>query len=220
MEDTMEFSTKNNYVYESLKDEIIEGKLRPGERIVIAEVVKRYNVSPMPIREAINRLQQDGFVEVIPHVGARVTPFDIERHKELMLIRTELECLAVKLSGDYIDDKLLTKLDELLVQMEECVKNNNNKRYGKLNIKFHTLIYEASPHTILQELIASLWARSEFSRGIFEKIPERNIESLAEHKAMVEALKERDAEKASAILRKQKVESTALHLRQMEAEDR
>ncbi|MDX9872326.1 MAG: GntR family transcriptional regulator [Clostridia bacterium] len=208
----MEFSTKNSYIYESLKEEIITSKLRPGERIIISEVAKRYNVSPMPIREAINRLQQDGFVEVIPHVGARVSSFDLERHKELMMIRIELETLAIKLSTPYIDDEIMAKLEKIILEMEEAVRNKENRKYGRLNVEFHHAIYGAGPHKILYDLITTLWGRSEHSRAIFESLSERNAESLAEHIAMVEAIKSKDGEKASEILRKQKEVSTAMHI--------
>lgn len=214
----MEFNTKNNYIYENLKEEIIMGHLRPGERIVISDVAKRYNVSPMPIREAINRLQQDGFVEVVPHVGARVTSIDLEKHKELMLIRTELEALAVKLSTPFIDEKALARLDEILQEMEEHVKDNDHKKYGKLNVEFHLLIYGASPYKILYEMITTLWGRSEYSRSIFEKIPARNAASLAEHKDMVEAIKKGDGDKAAEILREQKKVSTAMHIEYLKQE--
>lgn len=206
----MEFNTKNNYVYEKLKDEIIEGKLRPGERIIISDVCRRFDVSPMPIREAINRLQQDGFVEVVPHVGARVSPFDLERHKELMLIRIELETLAVRLAK--IDDETLVRLEEILREMEDSLRNNDNKKYGKLNKEFHLLIYSSSPYKMLFDLILTLWQRSEFSRDIFEKIPGRNEASLAEHKAMVEAIKDLDMDRAAQVLRQQKEVSTAMHI--------
>lgn len=209
----MEFNTKNNYIYESLKEEIVKGNLRPGERIVISDVAKRFNVSPMPIREAINRLQQDGFVEVVPHVGARVSTIDLERHKELMLIRIELETLAAKLSTPYIDEKTLARLDEILLEMEEAVQNNEHRRYGKLNVDFHLLIYGAGPYKILYDLITTLWGRSEYSRSIFETIPERNAESLKEHQAMVAAIKMGDAQKVADILRQQKEISTAMHIK-------
>lgn len=212
----MEFNTKNNYLYVSLKDDIIEGKLRPGERIVISDVAKRYNVSPMPIREAINRLQQDGFIEVIPHVGARVCAIDLDRHKDLMQIRFELEPLAVRLSTEFIDDERISQLEDIIRQMEESVKNKENKRYGKLNKEFHLLVYGAGPNEILYNLIVSLWLRTEFSRGIFELLPERNEKSLAEHKAMLEAIKARNGELAAQILRQQKTESTAMHLKLLE----
>jgi len=212
----MEFSTKNNYVYESLKDEIIDGKILPGERIVISEVAKRYNVSPMPIREAVNRLQQDGFVEVIPHVGARVYGFDPEKHKEVMMIRIELESLAAKLSVDYIDDPTLAKLEDIIKKMEVCIKNNDNKQYGKLNKEFHLTIYAANPNKTLYELIESLWNRSEFSRRAFIDVPYRNKESFLEHKQWLEAIKKRDGEKAAEILRKQKNAAVTLHIQEIE----
>lgn len=206
----MEFNTKNNYVYEKLKDEIIEGLLRPGERIIISDVCKRFDVSPMPIREAISRLQQDGFVEVVPHVGARVSSFDLERHKELMLIRIELETLAVRLAK--IDDGTLARLEEILREMEDSLRNNDNRKYGKLNKEFHLLIYGSSPYKMLYDLILTHWQRSEFSRDIFERIPGRNEASLAEHKAMVEAIKDQDMDRAAQILRQQKEVSTAMHV--------
>jgi len=211
----MEFSTKNNYIYESLKEEIISGQLRPGERIVISDVAKKYNVSPMPIREAINRLQQDGFVEVVPHVGAKVSSLDLERHKEIMMIRIELECLAVKLSTPFIGEDILKRLEEILQEMEECVATNNHKQYGKLNVEFHKTIYGAGPYKILYDLINTLWGRSEYSRTVFEKLPERNAASLAEHKAMVEAIKQGDGVKAAEILRQQKEISTEMHIKYM-----
>lgn len=216
----MEYSTKNSYIYESLKEEIIMGKLRPGERIIISEVARRYNVSPMPIREAINRLQQDGFVDVIPHVGARVCSFDLARHQELMLIRIELETLAVKLSTPHIGHDVVARLEQIIGEMEEAVKNKEHKRYGKLNVQFHHTIYGAGPYKILYDLIITLWGRSEHSRGIFESLSERNAESLAEHKAMVAAIKNKDGETASQLLRKQKEVSTAMHVKFLQEKEK
>lgn len=212
----MEFSTKNNYIYENLKDEIIEGKLIPGERIVISEVAKRYNVSAMPIREAINRLQQDGFIEVIPHIGASVSTFNIEKYKELMMIRVELEGLAAKLSTEYIDAPTISKLENLINEMEICIENKDNIQYGKLNRQFHMTIYGASPYKILYELIETLWNRSEYSRKVFTLLASRNEESLMEHKAWLEAIKEKNGEKAAQILREQKHNAITLHIEQLE----
>ena len=208
----MEFNTKNSYVYATLKEEIIKGKLRPGERIVISEVAKRYDVSPMPIREAINRLQQDGFVEVISHVGARVSSFDPHRQEELMLIRIELETLAVRLSTPFFDEEALARLDQLISEMNVCVETRDHKRYGKLNVEFHNVLYSVGPYKILFDLITTLWGRAEYSRGIFEDMPERNAESQNEHRQIVEAIKQKDGVKAAEILRRQKEVSTAMYI--------
>lgn len=207
------FILKNDYMYETLKDEIVEGRLRPGERIVISDLAAKYNVSPMPVREAINRLQQDGFVEVVPHVGSRVSSFDINKHREIMQIRIELEPIATRLSIPFISAKALTKLEKLIREMEVCLQKKDYMGYSRVNREFHLTIYTACPNKSMFELIKSLWAKSEYSRRIFSELPERNEESLKEHKALVEAIKEKDAEKGAEIIRRQKVTGTAMHLK-------
>lgn len=214
----MDFITKNDYIYEKLKDEIVEGKRRPGERIVIPDVAKQYDVSAMPIREAFNRLQQDGLIEMTPHVGARVASFDLQKFKEIMLIRIELEALAAKLSTPYIDSKKMAELEVMYQEMEKCAVENNLAQYSKLNKIFHMTIYTASPYTILAELIASLWTKSEFSRTVFTRVSSRTKESLAEHYNWLQAIKAGDAEKASQILRQQKERAVPLLIEDIEKE--
>lgn len=199
----MDFITKNNYTYERLKDEIIEGKIKPGERIVMPDVAKRYGVSAMPVREALNRLHQDGLVETIPHVGARVVSIDLEKFKEIMMIRFELEALATKVSTPFIDDQILEKLELLHADMGECSKKEDYSRYSKLNKKFHFTIYSAGPYSLLFDLIESLWTRSEFSRTIFLKFSERPKTSMEQHERLLKAIKAGDPDLASQMIRQQ-----------------
>lgn len=207
----MGYITKNDYIYDKLKDDIVEGILAPGTRIVISEAAKRFDVSAMPIREALNRLQQDGLVEVSPHVGARVAPFDLAKFKEIMMIRVNLEAMATKLAAEYIDDATIAKLEELHEEMAKCVKMGDGLTYSKLNKEFHLTIYGASPYKILLELIKSLWERSEYSRTVFFMVASRLPQSLAEHDEWLKALKRRDGEQAARILCEQKNASLSLH---------
>lgn len=212
----MEFATKNNYIYENLKDDIVEGRLRPGERIVIPEVSNRYNVSPMPVREALGRLQQDGLIEIIPHVGARVKLFDIEQFKEIMTIRIELEVLATRMAIPFINEERITRLETLYQEMVECVKTRDSNKYGKVNKEFHLTIYSAGPYQILNELITSLWARSENSRTVFSKVSDRLERSIVEHRDWLDAIKEENIEKATQVLRKQKESAIARLIEELE----
>ncbi|HMM19924.1 MAG TPA: GntR family transcriptional regulator [Selenomonadales bacterium] len=196
----MEFPTKNNYIYENLKDEIVEGKRRPGERIAIPEVAKRYNVSGMPVREALNRLHQDGLIEIVPHVGARVMNFDMDKFKEIMMIRIALEALAAKMSTPYINDETKVKLEELHQEMIRCAESGQYSKYSKLNKEFHQIIYSAGPYPLLSEMIGSLWTKSEFSRNIFGRFPERVKVSIEQHKRLLEAIKNGDADKAHEVV--------------------
>jgi DNA-binding GntR family transcriptional regulator len=196
----VEFPTKNNYIYENLKDEIVEGKRKPGERIIIPEVAQKYNVSGMPVREALNRLHQEGLVEVIPHVGARVAPFDMEKFKEIMMIRNTLEALAAKVNTPFIDQETKVRLEQLHDEMKRCAEMGEFVRYSKLNKEFHHTIYSSGPYPLLSDMIVSLWSRSEFSRNIFGKFPERVEVSLGQHARILEAIKNSDAERVQQLV--------------------
>lgn len=200
----MNYYTKNDIIYEKLKDRIIDGKLAPGQRLVIFELANEFNVSPMPVREAIKRLQQDGFLEVIPHVGARVASFDLNKFKEIVLIRMELEPLAARLATPYINADKIKELEQIILDMERAIKDKNYTQYAQLNKKFHIAIYSASPYQYLYELIMSLWTKSEFSRTIFSKFNDRMEVSIAEHKMWLQAIKDGDSQKSGNILRAHK----------------
>ena len=200
----MDFYTKNDIVYQMLKDKIIDGELKPGERIIISELAAAFNVSPMPVREAIKRLQQDEFVEVIPHIGAKVASMEWSKLREILLILTELEVLAAKLATPYIGENETKKLDDLIQEMEAVVADNDSKRYAELNKQFHGVIYGSSPYKYLNELIMSLWNKSEFYRTLFTKSESRTQISLVEHKEWLKALREKDVESVQQILRQHK----------------
>ena len=196
--------TKKNIIYEVLRDEIVEGNLRPGERIVISNLASKYEVSQMPVREAIDRLQLEGFIESTPHIGARVMEMSLDDLREILMIRMELEPLACKLSAPFITEETFTQLDEILDKMAQCLSDNNHYQFGKLNKQLHITVYCAGPHKIVQNLIKSLWDRSEYTRNIFRVNVNRNKESHEEHLAWIQALRNGDAEQAVEVLKKQK----------------
>ncbi len=200
----MDFLTKNDIVYQKLKDKIIDGMLKPGERIVISDLATEFNVSPMPVREAIKRLQQDEFVEVIPHIGARVASFEIGKMKEILLILMELEVLASKLAVPYINEAEVKELEGLIQEMETAIGDEDYRVYAELNKEFHGYIYSVGPYHYLRELIMGLWEKSAFYRTLFTKSAERPKQSLEEHKEWLNALKQKDVEKSQEILRKHK----------------
>jgi DNA-binding GntR family transcriptional regulator len=201
---SMDFLTKNDIIYQKLKDKIIDGMLKPGERIIISDLAAEFNVSPMPVREAIKRLQQDEYVEVIPHIGARVATFELDKLKEILLILTELEVLAAKLATPYINEGEVKELEGLIREMEAAIVDQDYRVYAELNKEFHGYIYSAGPYHYLRELIMGLWEKSAFYRTLFTKSTERPKRSLEEHKEWLDALKQKDVEKSQEILRKHK----------------
>jgi DNA-binding GntR family transcriptional regulator len=197
----MIYLTKSEYIYQALKDEILEGSLPEGSRIIIADVTKKYGVSPMPIREAISKLQKYGYVEVEPHQGARVASMDLSKLKEITILRNELEPLVAKLATPYIDEPLIQELDELIVLMEEAMVNEDRTQYEKLNKEFHHKIYDRNPYSYIKELNDELWNKSEISKVVLTKAPNRLQESLKEHKMWLQAIKDNDPDEVARVVK-------------------
>ncbi|MBB6214411.1 DNA-binding GntR family transcriptional regulator [Anaerosolibacter carboniphilus] len=214
----MDFLTKNDIIYQKLKDKIIDGMLKPGERIIISDLAAEFNVSPMPVREAIKRLQQDEFVEVIPHIGARVATFEVDKMKEILLILTELEVLAAKLAIPYINEGEVKELEALIGEMETAIEDQDYRVYAELNKEFHGYIYSVSPYHYLRELIMGLWEKSSFYRTLFTKSSTRPKESLKEHKEWLDALRQKDIEKSQEILRSHKEKALEVFFQSYESE--
>ena len=125
------FKTKNEAVYERLRHDIIDGKLKPGQRIVISDLSKEFGFSEIPIREAIRRLDSEGLLQVTPHVGTIVTEIDEKEVTEIYLIRIELESLAAKLATPHISETDLDFLNKKNQEMELAISKQNYEKLIK-----------------------------------------------------------------------------------------
>ena len=197
-------STKAEAMYHMLKQELLSGEIRGGQRLVIAELAKKYNVSSMPIREAIKRLQQEGWVDVFPHIGAVAKATDIFKFKEIVEVRTELEVLATVTATLKITTHAFQRLEKLVAKMEKNIGSTTMHKFMVLDRKFHFALYENSSNTFLVETVASLWDRASISQFIFAWDSSRAVSSLTEHKAILDALSRKDALLAGELVRKHK----------------
>ena len=202
-----QFRTKTEMVYDWIKERILSGDLKQGEKINIKETSVQFGVSGIPVREAVGKLQSEGLVEIIPHVGASVTAYSSHQIKEINLIRSELETLALKLAADYLNQDLLNNLEAIIKKMDQALEEGDIKSFGRLNREFHLSIYRASPYRFLYDLIVSLWDRGELRRKAFMQDPARAKKSQEEHWEMYRALCAGNFEKALEIFRRQKEET-------------
>jgi len=201
------FKTKNEAVYERLRHDIIDGKLKPGQRIVISDLSKEFGFSEIPIREAIRRLDSEGLLQVTPHVGTIVTEIDEKEVTEIYLIRIELESLAAKLATPHISETDLDFLNKKNQEMELAISKQNYEKLGLLNKDFHLRIYLAAPYPLLFKLIVDLWEKVQRTRSVFALVPERAIASVEEHRKITEALRSKDADLVERLVREQKENS-------------
>jgi DNA-binding GntR family transcriptional regulator len=200
----LQFRTKADLVYESLREQILSGELRPGDRVPINRVARDLGVSDIPAREGVKRLEADGLLSFTTHKGAVVTRMGHLEVEELFAIRTELEALALRHAASRITETELAQLRGILKEMARAERDGEVDEYGRLNREFHMCAYSAQPFERLRSMIETLWDSSDWCRRIFNTEAESIRTSLAEHQAMYDALVRGDGEAASVFLRAQK----------------
>ncbi|ALC88820.1 hypothetical protein AM500_02655 [Bacillus sp. FJAT-18017] len=191
-------------VYQRLKEDINTGILEQGERIVAREIAKQFGVSDIPVREALKKLESEGLVENIPHVGSRVSTINIQTAEEVFSIRLELESFATRLAAKNATDEGIDELQKIVDEIENTIPKGDIKDISRLNTEFHQKLYKLSKNVTLCEMIFSLMEKSQFSRAVFSYLPDRKDHSNKEHQLIVDALRQRNAEQAERALRTQK----------------
>jgi DNA-binding GntR family transcriptional regulator len=196
--------TKNVAVYDKLRQSIIKGKLKPGQKVVMAELAKAFGLSETPVREAIRRLESEGYIDFTPHMGAIVTKIDEGELVEIYLIRIALEALATRLAIPHITDKDIEFLNKKNHEMEIAIQQNKYEILAGINKLFHLRIYKAAPFPRLYKMICDLWDTFERWPSVFSYVPERAIAAVEEHKKIMQALRARDMDQADRLIKEQK----------------
>jgi DNA-binding GntR family transcriptional regulator len=204
---TLKGKTKNLLVYEKIRQGIIKGTLKPGQKLVMASLAKRFGTSETPIREAIRRLESEGYLIFTPHSGAIVTEINRQELSEIYLIRISLEALATRLAVNFISYDDLIWLRKKNDEMKVAVENNRYEHLARLNKAFHLRIYKAAPFPRLYKMIADLWDAFERWPSIFTYVPERALTAIKEHEQIIEALETADVDRADDLMKEQKKKS-------------
>jgi len=201
----MEILTKGEYAYRRLHDDILSGKLPAGSRLVVKDLVEEYQVSSMPIRNAITRLEELGLVHASAHQGAWVSEMNLENYFTLMLLRIEAEALAAMFAAQKRDDTLIEELENLYHRMEVARDAEDYETYGRVNRKSHTLVCRACGNPTLVEQINLLMSRTQMAVGLFNLSSCKA--SCQEHRDWIDALRDRDSKRSAAIIRYQRCRS-------------
>ena len=196
--------TKNVAVYNKLRQGIIKGKLKPGQKVIMADLAKAFGLSETPVREAIRRLESEGYVDFTPHTGAIVTKIDEGELVEIYLIRIALEELATRLASPHITEKDIDFLNKKNREMEMAIQQNRYEILAGINKLFHLRIYKAAPFPRLYKMICDLWDTFERWPSVFSYVPERAAASVEEHKKIIQALQTRDTDQADQLIKEQK----------------
>ena len=188
---------------------IIEGELRPGERIIETRVARQLGTSQAPVREALRDLATLGLVEMHAFRGARVRQPSAAELVEAMEVRGELEAIAARRTAARVDSKTLKQMNALIERMRSCADEGDAHAQALANSEFHTLVIRVSGNQTIQRLweILEPFARTYLTATA----PGADLHWLAErHVAIVEALESGDPERAADQMR--------VHAREAEAQ--
>ncbi|MGI6452639.1 MAG: GntR family transcriptional regulator [Syntrophomonadaceae bacterium] len=179
-------------VLEAIREAIINGTLKPRERLMEIQLAEELGVSRTPIREALRKLELEGFIVMVPRKGAFVADISFKDITEVFEIRAALESLAAGLAAERITDEEIEALERNLVAKAEAIAANDLQKLVEVDTNFHETIYQASRNQRLRSIISNLREQIQRFRTQSLSFPGRMKYSLAEHRAIVEAIEARD----------------------------
>lgn len=188
-------------VSETLRQAIRDGIFKPGERLMEIPLSEELGVSRTPIREAIRKLELEGFVIMIPRRGTYVADISLKDISQVFEIRSALEELAGALAAERITAEEIEYLERMLVEIGTYIEKKDMDRIVEADVNFHEVLYKASRNERLVEIIHNLREQTLRFRTVSMNQPGRLAKTWEEHRLLVEAIADRDANKARKIAR-------------------
>src|SRR5262245_46468956 len=184
-------------VGEKIRGQILEGKLRPGERLIEDRLSSELGVSRVPVREALRGLSMEGLVRLEPNRGATVTEVTPELVAELVEVRTLLEALNARLAARRHDPKIVALLQDTLRRGNEAAQSGTSEELARLNGEFHEHLAEASRNSVLSDIMRSLRERTSLAFSVNGRARAR--EDWQEHAGILAAVIDGDEEMAALL---------------------
>lgn len=196
-----EYLPLRDVVFNTLRQAILKGELRPGERLMEIQLAQRLGVSRTPVREAIRKLELEGLVLMVPRKGAEVAEITVKDLEDVLEVRAALEELAAKIACDHITDEQLQELKRAAGDFKKVLDTDDLTSCVQADMRFHEIIYNATDNARLLQILNNL--REQMYRYRMEYLKDREMYPvlLREHETIREALGARDREKAGAAIR-------------------
>ena len=209
---SFERTSAKQKVYETVKDWIIEGQLKPGEKISDMEIAEYFNISRTPVREALQLLEGQKLVKSYPGKATIVTEIETDDIEKWYLPMAMLQQLAINIAVDKITPMHILCLKNLSDEFKECVREQDRPMpILKADKAFHSCILEIAGNEYITDFCEVLWIHIQrIEYGFFRDTP--LADSINEHERLIEALERKDGYSAS-ILIKEHWDRTAFLLR-------
>ena len=151
-----EYLPLRDVVFNTLRQAILRGELKPGERLMEIQLANKLGVSRTPIREAIRKLELEGLVLMIPRKGAEVARMTLKDMEDVLEVREALDELAAKIACKKISDEQLAKLKTIRDEFKKSMDSGDVKKIAEEDVKFHDAIYEATDNAKLVSMMNNI----------------------------------------------------------------
>ncbi len=181
-------------VFQTLREAILKGELKPGERLMELQLASKLGVSRTPIREAIRMLELEGLAVTMPRKGAEVARMTEKDMEDVLQIRKALDELAVGLACDNMTEESLEQIYVALKNFEESTRSRDVKKIAQADVEFHDTIYQAADNPKLVNMLNNL--REQMYRYRVEYLKNDTVypRLIEEHEKIYEGLKRKDKE--------------------------
>ena len=197
-----EYLPLRDVVFNTLRQAILKGELKPGERLIEIQLANKLGVSRTPVREAIRKLELEGLVLMIPRKGAEVAEITRQDMEDVLEVRTALEELAVKDACDHITDAQLSELKKASNEFKKALLEGKDLvTCADADMHFHDVILSATNNRRLIQMLNNLSEQMYRYRMEYLKDERTHKTLIEEHDAIRRALKKHDKVKAGAAIR-------------------
>lgn len=197
-------------IVDDLQSKIIKGHLKPGQRMVEAELCEKMGISRSPLREAFRVLESKGFLVHEPRKGMHVTRVSLRELEDIYVIRANLESLATNLAVRNGDQQTLADLKKLHSEMIKIGEEGDQEAYHRLNLRFHEVLTEACLNERLIELINNFVTQTNRYRVVVFTTPGKLQTSIQNHEDLIRSFEKGDAEEAERVRKEAILENIAV----------
>lgn len=186
-------------IFNTLREAIILGELKPGERLMEVQLADKMGVSRTPVREAIRKLELEGLVSMIPRKGAHVADLSVKDIMDVLEVRATLDGFASSLAAQRINKEELNNLKNVNAQFEKYAQKGNLNGIVKKDVEFHEIIYHSSRNDKLIQIISNLREQVQRFRVKYLKEYTKGMDVFDEHIEIIDAIESRDSERAREV---------------------
>ena len=196
--------------YSEIRRRILDNYYAPGHQVLEQELALELGMSRTPVREALVRLQNERFVQLIPRHGMRVVPLSMQDLREVYEVLTSLELTAIeRLARSDLDEVTVATIEKTLDEMDLAVKKKDVDGWAKADERFHRMLVTLCGNSRLAAMVEMLWEQGHRARMTTVQLRASLDQSNREHRAVIDAIRRRDWHQARARHAKHRARATA-----------